>query len=89
MYAKNCIFISLIVSLEMVKKILLLTGLILALSGCGRMQNRKGYIHREADSLYTPRAAMKVYGKDPERALLIVDSALTAGKRPPTPPGTV
>lgn len=67
----------------MVKKILLLTGLILALSGCGRMQNRKGYIPREADSLYTPRAAMKVYGKDPERALLIIDSALIAGNISP------
>jgi len=67
----------------MVKKILLMTGLILALSGCGRMPNRKGYIPREADSLYTPRAAMKIYGSDPERALLIVDSALISGNISP------
>ena len=38
-----------------------------------------GYDSQASDSLYTARAAMLVYGSDPERALTIIDSALIVG----------
>ena len=38
-----------------------------------------GYDSQASDSLYTARAAMLIYGSDPERALTIIDSALIVG----------
>ena len=40
---------------------------------------REWHVPRASDTLYTWRAAMKVYGYQPERALLIIDSAVIVG----------
>lgn len=58
----------------------LIISLVLAvlLAGC----TGHGNLQREpqpSDTLYTPEAAMQVYGYDPERALVIIDSALIVG----------
>ena len=52
---------------------------ILALAGCARREKAPERIPQDSDTLYTARAAMMVYGKEPERALNIIDSALIVG----------
>ena len=48
--------------------------------GCGRDGKRPGeHVPQASDTLYTARAAMLTYGRDPERALTIIDSALIVG----------
>ena len=37
------------------------------------------HVPQPSDTVYTARAAMLVYGSDPERALTIIDSALIVG----------
>ena len=49
------------------------------MSGCGRSGKTPVRTPQASDSLYTAQAAMKIYGKEPERALAIVDSALIVG----------
>lgn len=63
----------------MARKLFILLCVILAMSGCGRSRKTPVYTPQASDSLYTARSAMKIYGKDPERALSIVDSALIVG----------
>ena len=49
------------------------------MSGCGRSRKTPVHTPQASDSLYTAQAAMKIYGKEPERALAIIDSALIVG----------
>ena len=52
----------------------------LVLGGCAKVVNRpSNHIPQASDTLYTARAAMLIYGSDPERALTIIDSALIVG----------
>ncbi|MBR4809920.1 MAG: AraC family transcriptional regulator [Bacteroidales bacterium] len=53
---------------------------ILVLGGCEKGVKRT-YEHepQALDTLYTARAAMLTYGRDPDRALVIIDSALIVG----------
>ena len=67
----------------MVRNFLLAASVLLALCGCGRKHAAPVRSSVAADSLYTPRAVMKVYGSEPERALAIVDSALLIGNISP------
>ena len=39
----------------------------------------QAHVPQPSDTLYTARAAMLIYGTDPERALTIIDSALIVG----------
>jgi len=67
----------------MLKKSVILGCVILALGACGRAGQAPVHVPQASDSLYTARAAMKVYGTQPERALAIVDSALIVGNISP------
>ena len=40
---------------------------------------RNGHLPQPSDSLYTEERALKGYGENPERALLMIDSAEMAG----------
>ena len=52
----------------------------LMLWGCARSGKRPSeHIPQASDTLYTAQAAMLTYGRDPERALTIIDSALIVG----------
>ena len=48
------------------------------LSACSRTGSH-GHVGQPTDSLYTERAALKIYGRDPQRALAIIDSAEIVG----------
>lgn len=61
------------------RRLIVLSCMILALAGCGRVKKAPARIPQATDSLYTAQAAMKIYGTEPEQALAIVDSALTIG----------
>ena len=63
----------------MTRRLFFLACVILAMSGCGRSGKAPAHIPQVTDSLYTAQDAMKIYGKEPERALAIVDSALIVG----------
>lgn len=63
----------------MVRRLFILFSIILAMSGCGRSRKTPVRIPQASDSLYTAQAALKIYGKEPERALAIIDSALVVG----------
>lgn len=53
---------------------------LLALAGCAGGSRRPAeHIPSPSDTLYTERAAMLIYGDDPERALTIIDSARIVG----------
>ena len=53
---------------------------LLIMVGCkGKAPSLSGRARGEADTLYTWRAAMQVYGYQPERALQIIDSAVIVG----------
>ena len=57
-----------------------LVSFILILGGCAKVVDRPSeHIPQASDSLYTARAAMLIYGTDPERALTIIDSARIVG----------
>lgn len=47
--------------------------------GCSRSSKAPARLPQSSDSLYTARAALKVYGTQPEKALVIIDSALAVG----------
>ena len=52
----------------------------LMMMGCtGKAPSLSGLAEGEADTIYTWRAAMQVYGYQPERALQIIDSAVIVG----------
>ena len=58
----------------------ILTCAILALAGCaGGGKRPLEHIPSPSDTLYTDRAALHIYGTQPERALAILDSALIVG----------
>lgn len=56
---------------------------VLLFCSCAREPGMRPRVPRASDSLYTARAAMKVYGMEPERALTIIDSALIVGNVSP------
>ena len=52
----------------------------LALGGCAKDGKRPSvHVPQASDTLYTARAAMLIYGTDPDRALTLIDSALIVG----------
>lgn len=61
------------------KKLVLGICITLATGACCRTNKAPVHIPQASDSLYTARAALKIYGTQPERALVIVDSALIVG----------
>lgn len=67
----------------MFKNILIRVCALLALAACSRPQQAPPRTPQPSDSLYTARAAMQVYGTQPEWALRIVDSALVVGNLSP------
>ena len=58
--------------------IILLIAAILVV-GCTGNGEGRGHVPQASDSLYTEQAAMDVYGTQPERALVIIDSAEIVG----------
>lgn len=55
---------------------------LLVLAGCtgkGNHSDKKSMISQPTDTIYTEKAAMKIYGTQPERALRIIDSAVLLG----------
>lgn len=61
---------------------LALTVLLAGCTGCGSHYDKGGEedcVAQPSDTLYTQKAAMDVYASDPERALLIIDSAEIVG----------
>lgn len=67
----------------MLKKILIFYCGILTIIGCSRSFKAPAHLPQSSDSLYTARAALKVYGTQPEKALAIIDSALAIGNVSP------
>jgi AraC-like DNA-binding protein len=51
--------------------------------GCSRFFKAPARLPQSSDSLYTARAALKVYGTQPGKALSIIDSALAVGNVSP------
>ena len=50
------------------------------LSACtGSSKSAPAHIPQPSDTLYTERAALLIYGTDPQRALTIIDSAVIVG----------
>ena len=67
----------------MLNKILIFLCGILTVIGCSRSFKAPARLPQTSDSLYTARAALKVYGTQPEKALAIIDSALAVGNVSP------
>ena len=67
----------------MTRNVLILVGVVLAMSACGRAPRVPALIPQPSDSLYTAQAVLKVYGNQPERALALIDSALLVGNVSP------
>lgn len=67
----------------MLKNILIFYCGILTIIGCSRSFKAPAHLPQSSDSLYTARAALKVYGTQPEKALAIIDSALAIGNVSP------
>ena len=67
----------------MLNKILIFLCGILTVIGCSRSFKAPAHLPQPSDSLYTARAALKVYGTQPEKALAIIDSALAIGNVSP------
>lgn len=67
----------------MARNVLILVGVVLAMSACGRASKVPARIPQASDSLYTAQAALSIYGTQPEQALAIVDSALVIGNISP------
>lgn len=65
------------------KKIFILFCGILTVIGCSRSFKAPARLPQSSDSLYTARAALKVYGTQPGKALSIIDSALAVGNVSP------
>ena len=64
-------------------KILIFFCGILTVIGCSRSFKAPARLPQSSDSLYTARAALKVYGTQPGKALSIIDSALAVGNVSP------
>ena len=67
----------------MFKKSLILTTIVLALGACTRAKQAPARVPQASDSLYTAKAALKIYGTQPEQAIAIIDSALIVGNVSP------
>lgn len=52
---------------------------IFVLLGCSRGTQMPVHIPQASDSLYTAKVALQIYGTQPDRALVIIDSAQTVG----------
>lgn len=50
----------------MARNVLILVGVVLAMSACGRASKVPARIPQASDSLYTAQAALKVYGTQPK-----------------------
>ena len=59
--------------------LILFTTTILLLTGCMHEKNSKRHQPTDCDTLYTEAAAMSIHRNDPERALVIIDSARIVG----------
>ena len=58
----------------------ILAGVVWTLSACtGSSKPAPAHIPQPSDTLYTERAALLIYGTDPQRALTIIDSAVIVG----------
>ena len=53
------------------------------MAGCNRAKQTPARIPQASDSLYTARAALSIYGTQPELAISIIDSALVVGNVSP------
>lgn len=63
----------------MLKKILIFFCGVLTVIGCSRSFKAPAHRPQPSDTLYTAKAAMKIYGTQPEKALAIIDCALAVG----------
>ena len=64
-------------------RVFILACILLVTGACGRGEKARVHIPQASDSLYTARAALKIYGTQPEQALAIIDSALIVGNVSP------
>lgn len=67
----------------MLNKIFIFFCGILAVIGCSRSFKAPARLPQPSDSLYTARAALRIYGTQPGKALAIIDSALAVGNVSP------
>lgn len=67
----------------MLNKILIFFCGILTVIGCSRPLKAPARLPQPSDSLYTAKAALKIYGTQPGKALTIIDSALAVGNVSP------
>ena len=67
----------------MLKKNFILFCGILTVIACSRSFKAPARLPQPSDSLYTARAALKIYGTQPGKALAIIDSALAVGNVSP------
>ncbi len=63
----------------MLKKILIFFCGVLTVIGCSRSFKAPAHLPQPSDSRSAAKAAMKIYGTQPEKALAIIDSALAVG----------
>lgn len=59
--------------------VLMLVAVVTGCSGGGAGTAQKGHVPQEADTRYTEAAAINIHRADPERALVIIDSAVIVG----------
>ena len=67
----------------MFKRSLIRATIILALWACTRAKQAPARVPQASDSLFTAKAALKIYGTQPEQAIAIIDSALVVGIHQP------
>ena len=62
-----------------IKHLLLYVTLALFVFSCKNINNENRYEPQPGDTIYTDKAALAIYGNNPERALIILDSAVIVG----------
>ena len=62
-----------------IKHLLLYVTLALFVFSCKNINNENIYEPQPGDTIYTDKAALAIYGNNPERALIILDSAVIVG----------
>lgn len=67
----------------MAHRIFIIVGVLIVMGGCDRSNHPPSHTPQALDSLYTARAALNMYGTNPERALAVIDSALIVGNVSP------
>ena len=60
------------------RHLIILVALVALAAGCAKSRAPQ-HQPQASDSLYTAEAAMRVYGLNPERALILIDSAIIVG----------